>query len=117
MADVRQTHLVHLATVYGSFPAHVLAARLQDEGIGAELRGSVDSAYAFSVGEMSRIDVLVPDDELDDARLVMLSVEVEDAFEPSRSRRATLPWPWWVVAVVVLAASIAPLIHFFVTAG
>ena len=63
--------------VSGSFPAHVLAARLQSEGIDCELRGAVDSPYGLTVGAMARVDVYVPEDQMEDAQLVMLVGEVD----------------------------------------
>jgi hypothetical protein len=61
-----------LTSVNGSFPASVLAARLQSEGLDCELRGAVDSVYRLTVGDLARVDVYVPADQMDDARLVML---------------------------------------------
>src|SRR5262245_40312173 len=57
-----------LTSVCGSFEARVLAARLYDEGIDAELRGALDSPYGFTVGDMARIDVFVPEEQAEDAR-------------------------------------------------
>ena len=102
-----------LTSVCGSFAARVLAARLYDEGIDAELRGALDSPYGFTVGDMARIDVLVPADEAEDAQLVLLANAVDDATElpepPSRGRPLT--WPFWIVLVAVVVAAVAPLVH------
>ena len=70
-----------LTWVCGSFEARVLAARLYDEGIDAELRGALDSPYGFTVGDLARIDVYVPTDQAEDAQLVMLAIEVDAATE------------------------------------
>jgi hypothetical protein len=101
-----------LTSVCGSFAARVLAARLYDEGIDAELRGALDSPYGFTVGDMARIDVFVPTDQAEDAQLVLLANAVDDATElpepPSRGRPL---WPFWIVLVAVVVAAVAPLVH------
>ena len=76
-----------LTWVSGAFRAQVLAARLESEGIDAQLRGSLDGAYGFTVGDMARVDVYVPEGQLVDARYVLLADEVD----------ATLaaPTDWW----------------------
>src|SRR3954454_2176129 len=73
-----------LTSVGGSFRAHVLLARLQSEGIDAQLRGAVDGAYGFTVGDMARVDVFVPTEQLDDARYVLLADEVDDSMAAPR---------------------------------
>ena len=70
--------MTRLTSVYGSFRARVVAARLQDEGFDVELRGSVDNPYALTVGEMARVDLYVPNDQVDDASLVLLATEVDE---------------------------------------
>ena len=74
-----------LTSVGGTFRAHVLLARLESEGIDAQLRGAVDGAYGFTVGDMARVDVYVPTDQLDDARYVLLADEVDDSMAAPRS--------------------------------
>ncbi|MGH9026703.1 MAG: hypothetical protein ACRDWD_11415, partial [Acidimicrobiia bacterium] len=61
-----------LTWVGGSFAARVLEARLRSEGIDVELRGALDGPYGLTVGDMARVDVFVPVDQIDDARLVLL---------------------------------------------
>ena len=81
-----------LTWVSGAFAARVLAARLRDEGIDAELRGALDSPYGFTVGDMARVDVFVPHDQAADAQLVMLAIEVDAATElPERGNLAPGP--------------------------
>jgi hypothetical protein len=70
--------------VSGSFSAHVLRARLRSEGIDAELRGSVDGPYVLTVGDMARVDVYVPTDQMEDAQLVVLAGEVDAALAAPR---------------------------------
>jgi hypothetical protein len=102
-----------LTSVCGSFEARVLAARLYDEGIDAELRGALDSPYGFTVGDMARIDVFVPADQAQDAQYVLLTIEVDDATtlpEPAyRSHAVT--WPLWIVLVAVVLGAVTPLVH------
>jgi hypothetical protein len=100
-----------LTTVHGTFSAHVLAARLHSEGIDVELRGAVDSPYGLTVGDMARVDLYVPEDQMDDARLVLLASEIDDAMdfpEPHvRDGRRPVPSWVWVMAVVVLVVAVA----------
>ncbi len=102
--------LVRLTSVQGVFAAHVLAARLVHEGVDAELRGPLLGTYAFTVGEMARIDVMVPFDQLDDALFVMLAVEIDWTLAapsewagPRRSSGFR-----WVALAVLIAAVAAP---------
>ena len=101
-----------LTSVNGSFEAHVIRARLEDEGLDPELRGDVlHSPYPFTMGRMSKVFVYVPEDQMEDARLVLLSSEVDAAFEEAVHEPSSVParpWSWWlaaglVVVLVVLA--------------
>jgi hypothetical protein len=101
-----------LTWVTGAFRAQVLAARLESEGIDAQLRGALASPYGLTVGEMARVDVFVPEDQLEDAKYVLLVDEVDatlaapsdwwDAGDDRPRRRRWLGW----VAAAVLAASV-----------
>ena len=73
-----------LTWVSGSFSAHLLAARMESEGIDVQLRGALDGPYLLTVGAMARVDVWVPEDQLDDARLVMLATEVDSVMAAPR---------------------------------
>src|SRR5262245_27852045 len=57
-----------LTWVSGGFRAEVLAARLRSEGIDAQLQGALSNPYGLTVGDMARVDVYVPEDQLDDAK-------------------------------------------------
>ena len=72
-----RVRMAPLTWVAGAFRAQVLAARLESEGIDAQLRGSLDGAYGLTVGDMARVDVYVPEDQLVDARYVLLADEVD----------------------------------------
>ena len=102
-----------LTWVSGSFSAHVLNARLHSEGIDAELRGSIDGPYALTVGDLARVDVYVPADQMDDAQLVVLAAEVDATLAaPSEwsGRKKTLsPWAVGAAVAALLAAAIAPI--------
>jgi hypothetical protein len=106
-----------LTWVSGAFPAHLLAARLHSEGIDVQLRGALHSPYRLTMGEMARVDVFVPEDQLDDARLVMLATEVDQVLAPPRewagdeatTRRRR--WPLWVALGLLVLVSLAPLLR------
>ena len=107
--------MARLTTVGGSFAAHVLEARLQDEGLLVELRGCVDSPYAFTVGAMGRIDVYVAEDDLEDAKLVMLVTEVDSVLDlPPQRDGPRDPWgdrALWVVLVAIVLLGIIPIVR------
>jgi hypothetical protein len=110
-----RVRMARLTTVGGSFAARVLEARLQDEGLVVALRGCVDSPYAFTVGAMSRVDVFVAEDDMEDAKLVMLVTEVDSVLDlpPQRERPRAL-WgdrAFWVVLVAVVLLGIFPFVR------
>ena len=109
--------MARLTWVSGSFSAHVLEARLRSEGIDCELRGAVDGPYVLTVGDMARVDVFVPTDQLADAQFVMLADEVdaaldappEGAGEPATA--APVGTRWLAPAVLVLAVVVPIVWH------
>ena len=111
-----------LTSLQGTFRAHVLAARLSDEGFDVELRGAVDGPYALTVGDLARIDIYVPGDQIEEASLVLLVTEVDEVDErleddglrrASHRRRVS----WRVVAAVILivlaAGSVAQVLRWY----
>jgi hypothetical protein len=107
--------MVHLTTVRNGFHGRVIAARLGADGILTELRGGIDGPYP-----MGDVEVLVPEDELDEA-LALLQADLADAAArsgagadgetaPARLRRRT-PLRYWVAAFLVLAAVVGLLGH------
>lgn len=108
--------LLPLTTVHGSFSAHVLAARLQSEGIDVELRGSIGGAYGLTVGDMARVDLFVSREQMDDARLVLLASEIDAAMElpePADEGAGHAPvWPWLLTVVLVVTAITAPIVRW-----
>ncbi len=111
--DASVAAMEQLTSICGSFEARVLAARLYDEGIDAELRGALDSPYGFTVGDMARIDVYVPIDQAEDAQLVLLANEVDAATELPEPRDGHRPitWPCWIVLAASVAAAVSPVMH------
>jgi hypothetical protein len=104
-----------LVPVHGSFAAHVLAARLHSEGIDVDLRGAVGGPYGLTVGDMARVDLYVPEGQIDDARLVLLASEVDDAMSPPDAAREAgrgFTWAWVAAVLMVVAAVAAPLLRF-----
>ena len=106
--------MTRLTTVGGSFAARVLQARLEDEGLTVELRGNLDSPYAFTVGDMSRVDVYVPEGDLEDAKLVMLVTEVDSVLDlPPQRERPSDSWDkraLWLVVVAIALLGIIPIV-------
>ncbi len=104
-----------LTWVAGPFAAHLLAARLQSEGIDVQLRGAVSGPYVLTVGDIARVDVFVPEGQLDDAKLVMLVDEVDAVMAAPREwegrRQAVRRWPLLVVVVLLLLAACAPILR------
>jgi hypothetical protein len=100
--------MTRLTSVNGSFGAHVLAARLADEGFDVELRGPGTGPYGqgLTIGDLARVDVYVPDDQIDAASYVLLVTEVDNVLEDESPRRVS--WSLWrVVAAVLLFAMLA----------
>jgi hypothetical protein len=75
--------MARLTSVNGTFGAHVLAARLADEGFDVELRGPGFGPYGggLTIGDMARVDVYVPADQIDEASYVLLVTEVDNLLE------------------------------------
>ncbi len=106
--------LTRLTSVSGSFSAHLVAARLQSEGIDVRLQGALGSPYGLTMGDMARVDLFVPEDQLDDARLVMLAAEVDAAMAAPREwagPRLRRRWPLWVALALLVVAVLAPLLR------
>ena len=97
-----------------------MAARLQDEGFDVQLRGAIDGPYGLTVGDMARVDVYVPDDQLDDATLVLLATEVDEADEildddrpPVRARPVPVAWVAAAILFVLIAGPIALVLRWY----
>jgi hypothetical protein len=109
-----------LTSVYGSFRARVMAARLESEGFDVELRGAIDGPYRLTVGEMARVDLYVPEEQLDEASLALLVAEVDEADEildddrpPVRARPVPVTWVAAAILFVLIAGPIALLLRWY----
>ena len=97
--------MVHLCTARGAFHGRVLVARLGADGVLAVLRGASDGPYpAEALG--GTVEVLVPVDELDVARELLLVDEIEAPSEPlpRPSSAAAVGRAWALVALLVLVS-------------
>jgi hypothetical protein len=108
--------LTQVTSVNGAFRARVLKARLESCGIDAQLSGALDGVYGFTVGDMARVDVYVPEEQLDDARYVLLAGEVDAALAaPSEwwdagvEARRRPRWPWWIAVALLIVGVATPL--------
>ncbi len=84
--------------------AHLIAARLESEGIEARVTGESLGPYRLTVGAMATTKIWVPEGDVDAARLVLLGSEADAALSsrpPETGSRFT--WVWWLVAVFLLA--------------
>ncbi len=107
-----RVRMAPLTWVSGGFRAEVLAARLRSEGIDAQLQGALSNPYGLTVGDMARVDVYVPEDQLDDAKYVLLADEVDatltaptdwwDAGTDTKPRRR--PWMLWVAGALLVSS-------------
>jgi hypothetical protein len=105
--------MARLTTVHGTFAARVLVARLGDEGIDAQLRGPVDSPYRFTVGDLARVEVYVPEDQTADASYVLLANAVDDATElPEPHRAIRLRWAAAVFVVALVVTAVSPVVRY-----
>jgi hypothetical protein len=114
--------MTRLTSVPGSFRAHVLAARLSDEGFDVELRGALDGPYGVTVGELARVDVYVPDDQIQEASLVLLVSEVDEVDDRladdrlergSRRRRVSGRVVAALILFVLVAGPIAQVLRWY----
>jgi hypothetical protein len=114
---VTSVPLTRLTSVHGSFRAKVMAARLLDEGVDVVLRGAIDGPYALTVGDMARVDLYVPEEQLEDARLVLLVDEVDEAdgiLDDDRPPVRDRSWLRGAVAAAVLVMLVVGVCAFVV---
>jgi hypothetical protein len=117
--DMAAVRMSRLTSVYGSFRANVMAARLLDAGFDVQLRGALNSPYWFTVGDMARIDVYVPDDQVDEATMVLLVDEVDEVDEildddrPPLRRRPPMSWAAAAVLFVLLAGPVLLVLRWY----
>lgn len=114
--------LVTLTRVGDLNSAHLLAARLQAEGVAARVRGEPLGPYPVTVGRMAVTEILVPADVFDDATKLLaelaaatgstVDVELEDndaAVESTGAEEsdADTSLVWWFVAVILVVVLIS----------
>jgi len=110
-----------LTSLHGSFRAHVLAARLLDEGFDVELRGSFGGPYGLTVGDLAQVDLYVPGDQIEEASIVLLANEVDevdDQFDDDRPPPASRIRPSGrivaaLVLFVLIAAPLAQVLRWY----
>ena len=93
---------VSLATVRDGFHARLLVARLGAEGILTQVRGGLDGPYPTGA-----VEVLVAQDDLAEAREVLLADEVEDALAGADEPDDGPEGPSWRDKLLVAAAVVA----------
>jgi hypothetical protein len=76
----------------------------------------VDGPYALTVGDLARVEVYVPADQMDDAQLVVLAAEVDDVLAAPRewggSTEARGIWARGAAVAALLAAAAAPIVLY-----
>jgi hypothetical protein len=110
-----------LTSLQGSFRAHVLAARLVDEGFDVELRGSLGGPYGLTVGDLAQVDLYVPGDQIEEASIVLLANEVDevdDRFDDDRPPPASRIRPSGrivaaLILFVLIAAPVAQVLRWY----
>jgi len=75
---MQPARMVRLAQATSPFHARVIAARLGAEGIVTQLRGNVDGPYPIGT-----VYVYVGEDDLADAKELLMADDVESAFDPA----------------------------------
>jgi hypothetical protein len=98
----------------------VTAAHLEVEGFDVQLRGALGGPYGLTIGEMARVDVYVPDDQAEDAALLLLATEVDEVDEildddrpPIRDPHLPRAFVAAAVLFVLLAAPIALVMRWY----
>jgi hypothetical protein len=102
--------MVPVVRVANGFHARVVAARLGSDGIVTQLRGGIDTPYP-----MGAVEVLVGEDDLEEARALLLVDDVESAFDdpdegdPPPARHRILPWVALVLAGLLVLADVVAM--------
>jgi len=120
MAEPSYAHFIPLATVANLTTAHLLAARLDAEGIEVRVHGEAQGPYPMTVGGFAAVQLWVLNDKVEEARTILLDAEVNDALAPVEFAEIATESPagamsqelkW--VAIVVLAILVALVIFRF----
>lgn len=83
MTMPHQTRFVPLTKVGNLTTAHLLAARLEAEGIEVRVHGESKGPYPMIVGEFAEAELWVLQDRIAEARTILLDAEVNDALAPA----------------------------------
>jgi hypothetical protein len=106
--------MTRLTSVSGAFRAQVMAARLESEGFDVVLRGALNSPYGLTVGDMARVDLYVPDDQVDEASFALLVTEVDEADKILDDDRPPIRDPWvarrWAAATILFVMIAGPVL-------
>jgi hypothetical protein len=102
---------IEAATVGDPIAAHVLAARLDAEGIETRLSGEALGPYRLTVGAWATTRIMVRASDFDDALLVLLAADVDTATPveprpPGPSAHPGRSLLWMSVALLTLAAMV-----------
>jgi len=113
MNDEVRIPFLLLGRVGDTAEARLLVARLASEGIEARVRSESEGPYVFNVGRMAEAEVWVDERYFDDAREIMLGVEINDtlartdATAPDAAASSEWRWPLRLVAAIVVLAFVA----------
>jgi hypothetical protein len=119
MAEPSYAHFIPLATVGNLATAHLLAARLDAEGIEVRVHGEAQGPYPMTVGGFATVQLWVLSDRVEEARTILLDAEVNDALAPVELSFPTdappepSAWEMKWVAGAVLAMLLALVIFRF----
>lgn len=119
MAEPSYAHFIPLATVANLTTAHLLAARLDAEGIEVRVHGEAQGPYPMTVGGFASAELWVLSDKVDEARTILLDAEVNDALAPvefaatEESKADAMPIEMKWVAAAILAILLALVIFRF----
>ncbi len=105
-----ESSFVLLARVSNPNEANLLRARLESEGIEAQIRGEALGPYRLTVGAMAVTEIWIPPDRIEEARLVLLAAEADaivadvEPLGPGPSADPIRSWVWWLVAALLVVA-------------
>jgi hypothetical protein len=101
--------MARLTSVADVASAHVLAARLDHEGIDCQIRSEALGPYPIAVGSWGETEIWVASEDYEDAKTLLGELETEQrdaAVEPAgvgKSPDLVRSIGWWLVAAALLA--------------
>ena len=104
-----ETSYVLLAKVSDPNQAMLLRARLDSEGIAAQVSGEALGPYRLNIGAMAVTEIWIAPDRMDEARLILLAADVDaivadvEQIGPGPSAHPVRSWVWWLVAALLVA--------------